>query len=303
MEANTPRRVVALGFFDGLHLGHKAVIDRAIALAHTMNATPCILTFDRRPKNLARGESAELLCDFSGREALVRKLFGNVELIALTFDEALRQMPWQTFAADVLLKKLGAVAAVCGENFRFGALGVGTPTLLQTMLPTEVVGELSADGQTVSSTVIRALLADGKVGAANRLLGHPHFLCGPVIHGDGRGATLGFATLNIAMPTDLVKPRAGVYATVVTLGGETYHAITNFGTRPTFYENGIYNCETHVFGLSRDCYGETAELSLIGFVRPEQKFDTREALIAQIREDVAIAEQILQHYDETGEYL
>ena len=297
------RRVVALGFFDGLHRGHKAVIDRAAALARSLEATLSIVTFDRRPKNAVRGESAELLTDHAAKTELVRRLFPEAELIELTFDDTLRQTPWQTFASEILQAKLGAVAAVCGENFRFGARGEGTPALLHSVLPTDVVGELADDGQIISSTRIRALIESGEIACANRLLGHPHTIVGPIVHGDGRGATLGFATLNIALASDLILPRAGVYASWLTLRGRTYQAITNFGTRPTFYENGVYDCETHVFGLEGDCYGETAILSLAAFLRPEQRFATREALIAQINIDVETAKRCLNSIDERGEDL
>ncbi len=301
--AEKQRRVVALGFFDGLHRGHKAVIDRAAELAQTLEATLSIVTFDRRPKNAVRGESAELLTDRAAKAELVRCLFPEAELIELIFDEALRQTPWQTFANEILQAKLGAVAAVCGENFRFGARGEGTPALLRSVLPTEIVGELTADGQVISSTRIRLLIESGEIACANRLLGHPHTIVGPVVHGDGRGATLGFATLNIALAPDLIRPRPGVYASRLTLRGQTYQAITNFGTRPTFYENGVYDCETHVFGLQGDCYGEKAILSLAAFLRPERKFATREALIEQIRTDVEAAKRCLNSNDERGEEL
>ena len=285
------KRVTALGFFDGLHLGHQAVIRRAVELAEERDAEPCILTFDRRPKNVARSEAVRLLTDRRTKAILAARLFPGVEMIELPFDDALQAMPWEKFVSEILVSRLNTVCAVSGRNFRFGHGGYGTPALLKRMLDTETVGEVRIGGRMVSSTRIRSLIQSGEIEAADRLLGHPHTIAGPVVHGDGRGARLGFATLNLALPDGLVQPRAGVYVSTVRLGGRTYRSITNFGTRPTFYKNGVFDCETHVFDFSARSYGEEAVLSLYSFIREERRFEDQDALIRQVAADIDTAKR------------
>ncbi len=285
------RRVTALGFFDGLHLGHQAVIRRAVEIAAETGAAPCILTFDRRPKNVARNESAELLTDRRAKAVLAAALFPGVELIELSFDANLKSMQWQAFATEILQKKLNTVCAVSGRSFRFGQGGCGTPPMLRRILAAETVGEVHFGGRSVSSTRIRALIRNGEIEAANRLLGHPHTIVGPSVRGDGRGRQLGFATLNLDLADGLVRPRAGVYVSAVRLKGRLYRSITNFGTRPTFYENGVFDCETHIFDFNGQSYGEEAELLLYAFIREERRFSDRDALVRQITADVETAKR------------
>lgn len=285
------KRVTALGFFDGLHLGHQAVIRRAVEIAAERDAAPCILTFDRRPKNVARSESAGLLTDRRAKAALAASLFPGVELVELSFDAELKSMPWQAFVCEILQKKLNTACAVSGRSFRFGHGGCGTPALLRRVIDTETVGEVRAGGRPVSSTRIRALIQNGEIAAANRLLGHPHTIVGTSVRGDGRGAKIGFATMNFILDEGLLRPRAGVYVSAVRLKGRLYRSITNFGTRPTFYENGVFDCETHIFDFKGQSYGEEAELLLYAFVRDERRFSDKDALVRQIAADVETAKR------------
>ena len=287
---NAPRDcVVALGFFDGVHLGHQAVIRRAARLAAERGLSLRVVTFDRRPKNAANGETAALITDGSAKAELLHRLVPAVEIVTLRFDDALRTMMWETFARQILLDRLHAEAAVCGTDFRFGYLGAGTPELLGNMLETVTVPPVCADGGTVSSTRIRLLLSEGRMDDAVRLLGHPYILVSRSERGDGRGASLGFATMNLRPGDGLRILRPGVSASGVELDGRLYRSVTDVGTRPTFYNNGAYICETHIFDFSGETYGREAVLSFYGYLRPEMKFDSPAALSRQIASDAAAA--------------
>lgn len=281
--------VVALGFFDGVHRGHQAVIRRAAQLAASRKLPLRVVTFDRRPKNEANGETAALITDDRAKSLLLRQLVPTAELVTLRFDDDLRTMTWETFAQQILRDELCALAAVCGEDFRFGHLGAGTPALLDTVLETVTVPPVCVDGGVVSSTRIRALLAEGKMDDAVRLLGHPYLLVSQSEHGDGRGASLGFATMNLKPGDGLRLLRPGVYASGVELDGRSYRSVTDLGTRPTFYSDGAYICETHIFDFSGETYGREAVLSIYGYLRPEMKFDSPAALTRQIAADAAAA--------------
>lgn len=286
-------RVAALGFFDGLHRGHQAVIRRAAELAMKTGQTPCVITFDRRPKNAVRQEDVRLLSDRPSKALLLNRLFPSVELIELPFDASMQATPWDAFAAETLMGRLKVTHAVCGSSFRFGCGGIGNPERLRQLLPVDTVEAVCEAGGVISSTRIRGCMEAGRLAEANRLLGHPYLLTGQAVPGDGRGQQLGFATMNLTLPEELLRPRAGVYASSVRLRGRTYRSITNFGTRPTFYQDGIYDCETHLFSYSGEpTYGETAVLALYAFLRPEQRFANADALVRQIAADIDEAKQV-----------
>lgn len=286
-------RVAALGFFDGLHRGHQAVIRRAVAYAMQSGETPCVITFDRRPKNAVRQESVRLLSDRCAKAWLLNRMFPGVELIELPFDASMQATPWNVFAEETLIKRLRVTHAVCGSSFRFGSGGTGTPERLRRLLPVDTVEAVCEAGGVISSTRIRACMEAGQLTEANRLLGHPYLLIGQPVPGDGRGSHLGYATMNLMLPDDLIHPRSGVYASSVQLKGTTYRSITNFGTRPTFYRDGIYDCETHLFSYSGEpTYGEQAVLALHAFLRPEKRFPNADALVQQIAADIDAAKQV-----------
>ena len=303
MAETETKRVTALGFFDGLHRGHQAVIRQAVQKAAVSGAEPCIVTFDRRPKNAVHGESAALLTDRRTKNVLAGMLFPGVELIELTFDQTMRETPPERFAQETLIGRLHAVGAVCGQNYRFGAGGAGTPPFLAQYLPTETVPDILAESSPVRSKRNRGCIEAGAIAEANRMLGHPHMIAGQAVHGDGRGGKLGYATLNLALPAGIVRPRPGVYVSEVLLRGRTYRSVTNFGTRPTFYENGVYDCETHLFDYTGETYGEDVVLLLYEFLRPERRFPDAEALVRQIDSDAAAARNYLIPEQRKGENL
>lgn len=223
------KRVCALGFFDGVHLGHAEIIRKAIGIAKERGISPAVVTFDNKPKNMAG--ATRLLNDAETKKDMIRTLFGDIEIIELKFTDKLKNTSAADFTARCLIEKLGAVCAVVGENFRFGKGAEGTPETLEKALDTAVVKTVAVAGETVSSTAIRALISEGNIEKANLFLGHPHVVSGRVSHGDARGRKLGIATLNLRMPEGIVRPKAGVYVTRTLIEGVRYGSITNFGAR------------------------------------------------------------------------
>lgn len=279
----TERTVYALGFFDGVHLGHQALLRACRELADGLGLTAAVLTFDRHPAGLVSGQAPSLINRAEDRERLLRH-YGMDRVLALPFDEELMHTPWQAFVAR-LLEKHHAAGLVCGEDFRFGDRGEGNAELLkkacaQANIPCVVVPEQKVEGVRVSSTHIRGLLEAGRMEEAVRFLGHPHILTGKVIAGQQLGRTLGIPTANLLLPEGVVCPKLGVYACKT---GE-YLAVTNVGVRPTVEGRGI-TVEPWILDFEGDLYGKELTLGFYAFLRPEQKFGSLEALQAEIRKN------------------
>lgn len=290
------KRVCALGFFDGVHLGHAEIIRKAIGIAKERGISPAVVTFDNKPKNMAG--ATRLLNDAETKKDMIRTLFGDIEIIELKFTDKLKNTSAADFTARCLIEKLGAVCAVVGENFRFGKGAEGTPETLEKALDTAVVKTVAVAGETVSSTAIRALISEGNIEKANLFLGHPHVVSGRVSHGDARGRKLGIATLNLRMPEGIVRPKAGVYVTRTLIEGVRYGSITNFGARPTFYQDGQYLSETHVFNCREDLYGKEVKLLLYAFLRPEKRFASPDELREAVCSDIETAKSYLEKIKE-----
>ena len=201
------RKVIALGFFDGVHLGHGALLRRVGERARELDAVPCAFTFDRSPAAALTGKTVPLLSGVDDRGLLMRERYGIQEVIVAPFD-VMRQMDWQDFVAQYLQKELGVVHVVAGHDFHFGYKGEGTPRRLaekcsQLGIGCDIIPKVELDGITVSSTYIRMLVAAGDMEGAARFLGHPHTLSGPVVHGSELGRTLGTPTANLMVPQGL----------------------------------------------------------------------------------------------------
>ena len=203
-------RVIAIGFFDGVHAGHAAVINAAKAAAGKYGLRPAVLTFDRRPGNAVRNEDARLISDFNAKCCLIESLFGIRDVISLPFDSLLRGLPPEKFVTEYLITRFGAAGAAVGENFRFGRGAAGTPELLSAFLPTVRVSTVQRDGRPVSSGAVREMLASGDIAAANAACGHPYTICGTVEHGFGRGRRMDMPTANLNLSEDLLRLRRGV---------------------------------------------------------------------------------------------
>jgi riboflavin kinase / FMN adenylyltransferase len=292
--------VVAIGNFDGVHRGHRVVIARAIALAHRLGRRCAVLTFEPHPVDFfGRGGGIFRL---TSREAKAHRMaeLGLDGMFVLTFDAALASLDAERFLQDVLLHRLGAGAVVVGYDFHFGAGRSGTPAFLRDAAPklgiqVEVVEKVFADEEgsleAVSSTATREALERGDVRGAAALLGHAWSLTGKVIHGAKLGRQLGYPTANLAVEASC-RLRHAIYAVEVNLEGHRLKGVASFGRRPTV-DDGPPLLEIYLFDFNGDIYGRAIEVFFVDFLRPEQKFESLDALIAQIRKDEAQARRIL----------
>lgn len=282
------KKIFALGFFDGVHLGHQALLDACCRLATAQQARSCAVTFDLPPSAVLQNAQPNMLNTVRDRETLLRQ-HGVEEVLLLTAEQATLSMSWTAFL-EMLLSQ-GASGFVCGYDYRFGHKGEGTAQKLakfaaERALPCIIVPEQVMDGEKISSTRIRSLLEKGDVENANRLLGHPHILTGNVVSGQKLGRTIGIPTANLHLPDELVKPAFGVYACTAHADGHTYVAVTNIGTRPTVDGQGV-TVEPWLLDFSGDLYGKEITLQFHKFLRPERKFNSLEELKAQIQLDAA----------------
>lgn len=280
--------IYALGFFDGVHMGHGALLRACRDLARETGLRAGAITFAEHPLALVQGRSPGLISTVEDRKMLMRSLYGIENIIVLPFDRQLMTMPWQTFF-KMLLSRYQAGGLVCGHDYRFGNRGEGTPQLLQAAcleagIPCLVVPEQRIDGITVSSTYIRSLLQAGDMARTRKFLGHPHLFTGTVVPGKHLGHTMGFPTANLLFPGGMLCPKKGVYATVAVIGGQRYMAVTNVGDRPTV-GGGYTTVEAWILDFSGDLYGRSVTLEFHKYLREERKFDSLEALRREIQKD------------------
>ncbi len=283
-------KVIALGYFDGVHIGHGGLLRKARLLADELDAMAAAVTFHPHPSVLLTGQSVSLLTTDEDRARLMQTLYGMDEVLTLPFDQAMMTMPWQDFLKTVLLQRFDAAALVCGHDFRFGYRGEGTPQGLQDFcqargLPCAVIPEIRLEGKTVSSTLLRGLLAEGEMAAAVRFLGHPHVLTGTVVRGFGRGNTWGIPTANVPFPDGIAVPAYGVYAARVLVDGNAYTAVTNVGLHPTVGETPAAQAEAWLLDFSGNLYGKTVTIEFFHRLREERRFPSVEALVAEIRKN------------------
>ena len=280
------RRVIALGFFDGVHLGHGALMERTFALGREYGVPTAALTFDIHPTELIRQEPVLLLNTREEREYLVKHLYSMDELLTLHFDRQRMEQPWQDFIEETLIGEYGAVHVVCGYDFRFGARGEGTAALLKDYCAQRGIGcdcipQISIGGQAVSSTRIRKLLQEGSMEEAVTLLGHPHMLRGTVVSGRKLGRTIGIPTANVDPGEKRLLPCHGVYAAKAVFEGQTHLAVVNIGNRPTVGGTHV-TVEPWLLDFEGDLYGKELTLLFYAFLRPEQAFPDLDALRREI---------------------
>ncbi|HND29121.1 MAG TPA: bifunctional riboflavin kinase/FAD synthetase [Myxococcota bacterium] len=286
-------RVVAIGNFDGVHLGHQTVLRTAKQAASERGLPLAVTTFDPAPTAVLAPERHQpRICTLSDRIALLHAV--GVDLgSGGAFTPAFAAISAENFGRDLLVRQLMTRVLVVGHDFRFGQGRQGNAERLRGWCPELEVREveaLSQDG-VVSSSRIRKLVAAGKVEEAGRLLGRPHWLRGLVVQGDQRGRTLGFPTANLQTEVELL-PAFGVYATRVEVDGLLHPAVTNIGLRPTFSGKHV-SVESHLLDFQGDLYGKALRVELVARIREEQKFASLDALVAQIRSDVATARERL----------
>jgi riboflavin kinase/FMN adenylyltransferase len=274
-----PRRL-AIGSFDGVHVGHRRVIGGA----------DTVLTFEPHPLQVIRPEAApKLLMPFEIKRDVIDGL-GVAELVVIPFDREFSRIAPEDFIGRVIIEKLGAEEVSVGENFRFGAKAKGDPAMLEARpeFETRVVPLVEVDGETVSSTRIRALVAAGEVDAAMRCLGAPFLLEGEVVRGDERGRELGFPTANLVPADDLVSPGHGVYAAFAN----GHPAAVNVGIRPTFDTGRGLLVEAYLIDFDGDLYGRQLRIAFIARLRGERRFPSAEELVAQMYRDVEEAREV-----------
>lgn len=292
-----PRPVVALGNFDGVHVGHQAILRTAIERARAVDGTAFALTFDPLPaKVLAPDRAPRLILTPEARFDLLQRS-GLDGVIVLEFNLELSRLTPLQFASEYLKRKIGALAVVVGHNVSFGHNRAGNAATMKTLgaelgFDAIVVGPVQLGNKEVSSTSVREAIISGDLRLAAAILGRPHFLSGPVVHGRERGRTIGFPTANIQNRTECIPPD-GVYATRLILPDGAYPSITNIGMRPTFAEPER-TFEAHIFDFDRDIYDQNVKLELIERIRPERKFASGEELAVQISADLKRSKEILE---------
>ena len=290
------KTVIALGFFDGVHRGHGALLREAAERAGELNAAPAVFTFDRSPKEFVTGKPVLLINSNDDRRDIIRRVYGIQRVIFAPFDREMMTMPWQDFITELLVKQYGAVHLVAGHDYRFGHKNEGTVERLREKcrelgLGCDIIPKVELEGITVSSTYIRTLLEQGDVERAALFLGHPHCLSQTVRHGQRLGRTIGIPTVNLAVPAHVLTPERGVYITRAFLpDGRSCPGVTNVGTRPTVTEGDTVSVETYLLGFDGDLYGQTVRLDFYKRLRGEVKFPSLEALRQEILRNVAETE-------------
>jgi riboflavin kinase/FMN adenylyltransferase len=289
--------VVAIGNFDGMHRGHHRLIDVAHDEARLRGEAGGILTFDPHPRAFFQpGALLFRLTPEPAKEKIARA-FGVDIVFVRPFDAALAATTAEGFVSDILAGQLGASGLVVGDNFHFGRGRQGTPAILaelaaQAGLSCTIVPAVEIEGETVSSSRIRAALADGEVSTANRLLGYRWFVQGEVVHGDKRGRELGFPTANVRLDPGCGL-RHGIYAVRIAVApGDVRDGVASFGRRPTF-DDGAPLLEPFVFDFDRDLYGRQLEVEFVAWIRGEERFASADALVARMHEDARQARDVL----------
>ena len=287
---------VAIGNFDGMHRGHRTVIDATTARAKAANAPALALTFEPHPRLFFRPN--EPLFRLTPEPAKLRLLAGAGldGAVVMRFDAALAEVSAESFVADILIGRLGIRGVVAGADFHFGKKRMGTPEFLNEQgarsgFEVQLVQQLLEGGRPLSSGLIRAALGEGRVRDATELLGHTWFVEGEVVRGAQRGRELGFPTANIALDP-ACGLRHGIYAVHAYVGDKRFDAVASFGRRPQF-DDGAALLEVYLFDFSGDLYGQALTVEFLDFIRPEAKFASVEALVAEMKRDSEKARAIL----------
>ncbi len=277
---------VALGNFDGLHLGHKKVLESALSFCKK-GYVPTVILFDVHPKEFVSGLEFKRLMTADDTENKLKKM--GFEIYKVEFSK-IRNLTPEEFFENILIGELNAKAICCGFNYSFGKNANGNSEKMKAFcakagIEFSVSPEATLDGKTVSSTEIKKYLVTGYPEKAAQMLGENYSFKNTVIHGDERGRELGFPTANQEIPEALIVPKYGVYETAVTVDGEKYRGVTNIGIRPTYLSKVVLS-ETNILGFSGNVYGKEITVELVKYLREERKFDSAQNLIKQLKDDV-----------------
>ena len=290
-------RVLALGFFDGVHIGHKALLDTVNHRASQFSLIPSVLSFDIHPDDLLYSNSTPLLYSDKKRSEILLREFGISDIILLHFDESLMKTEWDRFL-DNLIENYHVKWLVAGYDFRFGYQGAGTADRLKEYcfekeIGCDIVPAIMQDGEIVRSSLIRTCIQKGNMKLADKLLGRPYTIDGIVQKGYHIGTKIGFPTVNLLIPDRQIVPHFGVYATKTILNGKSFPSITNIGVRPTFSSSEQVTVETYILDYHQALYDSMIEIAFYGFIRDEIRFSDASELSAQIRKDIFEAKAIL----------
>jgi riboflavin kinase/FMN adenylyltransferase len=294
-DLGTQKVIVAIGFFDGVHRGHRELFNTALEIKGKTNLPVVAVTFDPHPKSLIQPSDGynTLLTPVHEKKALFEAM-GVDYLWAIPFTTGLLRLSPEEFIKHYLCSLIRSQHIVCGFNFTFGYRGQGTPQYLEQVgmdmgFSVSVVPPFTLGGEVVSSTRIRQLLADGNMEEAAELLGRPYCVHGDIVAGDGIGRQIGTPTANVGFPEDKLLPRSGVYAVLARcMGGRLRPAVANVGVRPTF-SGSRTRVEVHIPGFSGQLYGKSMQVFFMKYIREERKFKSRELLKSQIEADIEAA--------------
>ena len=288
------KKIFALGFFDGVHLGHQALLEACARWQQSRGWEVACITFDRHPMSLFSDTPPVLINSLEDRQTLLRR-YGVKHIHTVAVNERSMGVSWDVFLEDLLAD--GAEGFVCGYDFRFGRGGAGTAEKLRRFCAerekmVQIIPEQLLEGIRVSSTHIRSLLESGDVKTATEFMGHRHILSGEVVPGRQLGRTIGVPTANILIPDGVVVPKHGVYACVAEVEGQKFAAVTNIGSRPTVGGHQV-RAESWLLDFEGDLYRKKLTLEFAEFLRPEQKFDSLEELKEQIHLDAVKTTELL----------
>ena len=284
------KRAIALGFFDGVHIGHGELLKTAKMRAIENGMKPSVLSFDVHPDTLVFNTPVYLISDTKGREEIIKRCYGIDDVVFIHFSRYVMQLPWDRFLEQII-EDLDIGWIVCGHDFTFGYKGEGNAEKISEYcsarnLGCDIISAVKLDGITVSSTHIRSLISDGDMENAARFLGHPHCFSDTVHSGYHLGQKLDAPTINMYFPENVIVPKYGVYATKAYLNdGKQYMAVTNIGVRPTIYEDGEVSVESHILDFEGNLYNSPARIDFYKFIRPEIKFSGMDELSRQIKKD------------------
>ena len=295
MDMKNEKHIYALGFFDGVHLGHQALLNACRDLAQRLDCGTAAITFDAHPRSLFSESTPALISTVEDRTFLL-KFYGIASVHVFPVSSKVMSTSWKDFLE--LLLQQGAAGFVCGDDFHFGSRGEGNAEKLQSFcasrgLPCIIIPEQTLKGNRVSSSLIRRLVQSGEMESATRYLGHPHVLTGQVLHGKKLGRTLGVPTANLQIPAGIAVPKFGVYACRAIVDGASFPAVANVGTRPTVSGNGI-TVEPWILDFEGDLYGKEIRLEFYRFLRSEMKFSDLAKLKEQIHND---AEETRRYFE------
>lgn len=300
LPADIKPSVATIGVFDGVHVGHQMLLRKVVDEARARGAKAVVVTFDRHPLELLNPQDAPQLITTLRQRAEVFEGLGTDVLLVLRFDDALRNLEAEEFVDHVLVEGLGIVHLVVGSNFRFGHGGSGTVEMLQSLgtergFTVEVFSLLGREAapEAVSSSLIRRQLADGEVERVAEELGRPFRLEGHVVKGAGRGRGLGIPTANLDVPSKVILPKVGVYAGWMEQRGRRHLAVINVGLNPTFEERDRPIVEVHALDFDGDLYGQVIGIEFTHRLRDEVRFVNADALMEEIRRDIARARELL----------